>query len=68
MAKNELNVEVNAALKVDRRTAECCLKLVEIYIHSSPVKLLTRHTESGETELYFAPDSFTPSKINQEGD
>lgn len=35
MAKNSVDIEVNCNLSVSRETAECCLKLVEIFLNSS---------------------------------
>lgn len=35
MAKNSVDIEVNCNLSVSRETAECCLKLVEIFVNSN---------------------------------
>lgn len=57
MAKlKDITVDVAARLTVDERTANACLKLVEIYINSAPVKLIGERKESGETELRYEPD------------
>ena len=56
MAKfDDITVKVNAALNVDQRTADVCLKMVEIYINSAPVKLIGERKKNGETELRYEP-------------
>lgn len=50
---DDITVKVNASFNVDQRTAEACLKLVEIYINSAPVKLVGERKENGETELHY---------------
>ena len=56
MAKLDgINVDINAKLTVDNRTAEACLRLVEIYINTAPFKLVSKWNENGETELWYEP-------------
>lgn len=47
MAKTgEITVEVKAELKVDRKTAETCLKLVELYVNQNKTDIIgTRHED-----------------------
>ena len=35
MAKNGIDVEVKCRMSVDRMTAECCLKLVEMFLNEN---------------------------------
>lgn len=35
MAKNSVDIEVNCNLSVSRETAECCLKLVEMFVNNN---------------------------------
>lgn len=55
MKIDEITVKVNATLSVDQQTAEACLKLVEIYINSAPVKLIGERKENEKTELRYEP-------------
>ena len=59
MAKGteDLVLEVKAKLTVDRATAEACLKMVELYVNSSGVKVMVDKLESGELKFYYEPAS-----------
>ena len=59
MAKvaEDLTFEVKAKLTVDRATAEACLKMVELYVNSSGVKVMVDKLESGELKFYYEPAS-----------
>lgn len=48
-------VEVKAKMTVDRATAEACLKMVELYVNSNPVKLMGDKSENGEEQFYYEP-------------
>ena len=48
-------VEVKAKMTVDRATAEACLKMVELYVNSNPVKLMGDKSENGEVQFYYEP-------------
>ena len=48
-------VEVKAKMTVDRATAEACLKMVELYVNSNPVKLMAEKSENGELKFYYEP-------------
>ena len=57
MAKvaEDLTLEVKAKLTVDRATAEACLKMVELYVNSSGVKVMVDRLENGELKFYYEP-------------
>lgn len=48
-------VEVKAKMTVDRATAEACLKMVELYVNSSGVKVMVDRLENGEVQFYYEP-------------
>lgn len=48
-------VEVKAKMAVDRATAEACLKMVELYVNSNPVKLMANKSENGEVQFRYEP-------------
>ena len=48
-------VEVKAKMTVDRATAEACLKMVELYVNSSGVKVMVDRLENGELKFYYEP-------------
>lgn len=41
MAGTRVDLEVNCSLSVSRETAECCLKLVEIFVNSNKMFRVT---------------------------
>lgn len=51
----EVTIDVKANLTVDEKTAKACLKLVEIYINSTPVEIIAERKPNGETELHYEP-------------
>ena len=54
MAKFEdITIDVKANLTVDRRTAETCLRLVEIYVNANSVMIEGHRKEDGEYEFRF---------------
>lgn len=55
MAKiDEITVEVSANLHVDRRTADACLKLLEIYMNdNSDLRIEVTRLEDGTEHYYF---------------
>ena len=57
MAKvaEDLTIEVKAKLAVDRTTAEACLKMVELYVNSNGVNLVSERLNNGEFKLYYEP-------------
>lgn len=49
-------VEVKAKMTVDRATAEACLKMVELYVNSNAVNLVSDKSENGEVQFRYEPD------------
>ena len=58
MVKNELTIDVKANLNIDRRTAETCLRLVEMYCNSSGVTIIPNRKMDGEYEYTLGPEVF----------
>lgn len=55
MAKiSDMTVEVKAKLEVDRRTAETCLRLVEIFCNENGMGIMCSHGVNGGVEYEFA--------------
>ena len=48
-------VEVNAKMTVDRTTAEACLKMVELYVNSNSVNVVADKSEDGELKFRYEP-------------
>ena len=48
-------VEVNAKMTVDRATAEACLKMVELYVNSNSVNVVADKSEDGELKFRYEP-------------
>ena len=46
-------VEVKAKITVDRATAEACLKMVELYVNSNAVNLVSDKSENGEVQFRY---------------
>lgn len=46
-------VEVQAKMTVDRATAEACLKMVELYVNSNAVNLVSDKSENGEVQFRY---------------
>ena len=57
MAKNELTIDVTANINVDTRTAEACLKLVEIFCNARGLAVVGRLDETGYTTFAFVNNS-----------
>lgn len=54
MKADELTIKVKAKLDVDEKTADACLKLVEIYLNNhAELRLIGEKRENGETELRY---------------
>ena len=49
-------VEVKAKMTVDRATAEACLKMVELYVNSNAVNIVSDKPENGEVQFRYEPD------------
>lgn len=54
MAKiSDIVVEVKAKLTVDRKTAEACLKMVEMYVNQSKDDIVADRDENNELTFRF---------------
>lgn len=53
MKVDELIVNVKTDLTVDKKTAEVCLKLVELYVNHNNVNILADRKEDGSLEFHF---------------
>jgi hypothetical protein len=54
MAKiSDITVEVKAKLTVDRKTAEACLKMVEMYVNQSKDDIVADRDENNELTFRF---------------
>ena len=67
MAKFEdITIDVKAKLVIDRRTAETCLRMVEIFCNENGINLIGHRSENGEITFEFecgnvpniSPDAF----------
>lgn len=57
MAKfSDITLDVKTNLMVDRRTAETCLRLVEIFCNTNRVNLIAKKADNGELEFHFQPE------------
>ena len=55
---SDVTVEINARLSIDRRTAETCLRLVEIFCNDNSMRIIGHRMENGETEYSFELEPF----------
>lgn len=53
----ELTVDIKARFDVDRRTAETCLRLVELYINANDLQIMHTVCEDGQFALKFVRNS-----------
>ena len=53
MKVDELTLNVKTDLTVDKKTAEVCLKLVELYVNHNDVMVLVDKKEDGSLEFHF---------------
>ena len=59
MAKFEdITIDVKANLTIDRKTAETCLRLVEIFCNDNSMRIIGHRVENGETEYSFELEPF----------
>ena len=49
----EITVDVKAKLSVDRKTAETCLRLLEIYVNENNVEIIGHRKEDGTNKFEF---------------
>lgn len=60
-------MEVKAKMTVDRATAEACLKMVELYVNSSGVKVMVDRLENGELKFYYEPIDTSDGRCRFDG-
>lgn len=48
MKASDVTIEVKARLSVERRTAEACLKMVEMYINETGENIIGTREKNGE--------------------
>ena len=53
MKAEELTIEVKAKMTVDKRTAECCLHLVEMFVNDTGAKIIVDTDASGEMRFHY---------------
>lgn len=53
MKAEELTVEVKAKMTVDKRTAEGCLHLVEMFVNDTGAKIIVDRDANGEMRLHY---------------
>ncbi len=50
MIISEVTVPVKIDIKIDKGTAETCLKIVELFVNNNPETILASEREDGSTE------------------
>ena len=53
MKAEELTVEVKAKMTVDKRTAEGCLHLVEMFVNDTGAKIIADKDANGEMRFHY---------------
>ena len=53
MKAEELTVEVKAKMTVDKRTAEGCLHLVEMFVNEKKKKIIVNKDANGEMRFHY---------------
>ena len=53
MKANEIIVEVQAKMTVDKRTAEGCLHLVEMFVKDTGAKIIVNKDANGEMRFHY---------------
>ena len=53
MKENELTVEVKTKMTVDKRTAEGCLHLVEMFVNDTGAKIIVDKDVNGEMRFHY---------------
>lgn len=61
----DVTIDVKARLDVDQRTAEGCLKLVEIFCNANGMYIIGHREDNGDTTYRFATTDILP-KISPE--
>ena len=60
----DITIDVKANLHIDRRTAETCLRLVEIFCNNKRINVIANFDEDGHTTFEF--EDRRKSKISSE--
>lgn len=55
MKAQDVTIEVSAKLTVDKKTADVCLKLVEMYVNQTGANIIANRNENGEMEFNYEP-------------
>lgn len=53
MADTELKVTIKAKFDVDKKTAETCLRLVEMYVNANNVYIMCNKSPNGEVSYWY---------------
>ena len=53
MKVEDVTVEVKAKMTVDKRTAEGCLHLVEMFVNDTGAKIIVNKDASGEIRFHY---------------
>lgn len=53
MKAEELTIEVKAKMTVDKRTAEGCLHLVEMFVNDTGAKIIADKDANGEMRFHY---------------
>ena len=53
MKANEFTVEVKAKMTVDKRTAEGCLHLVEMFVNDTGAQIIADKDANGEMRFHY---------------
>lgn len=53
MKAEELTIEVKAKMTVDKRTAEGCLHLVEMFVNDTGAKIIVDTDANGELRFHY---------------
>ena len=53
MKAEELTIEVKAKMTVDKRTAEGCLHLVEMFVNDTGAKIIVNTDANGEMRFHY---------------
>ena len=53
MKAEELTVEVKAKMTVDKRTAEGCLHLVEMFVNDTGAQIIANKDANGEMRFHY---------------
>ena len=57
MKVDELTIEVKAGINIDRKTAETCLKLVELYVNNTGNVIVAHREENGTLTFSFIEEA-----------